>query len=135
MDYEQLLDSAYEQVEVCLEQSSDRFEVPRVKGHHMGGRTVISNFLSIASYLRRDPIHMMKFLGKELASQSELQNDRLVLSRKLSSAEVNEKLDKYVCGFVLCPNCKKPDTELNDEGGKAIMKCLACGNRREVHRL
>ena len=77
----------------------------------------------------------MKFLAKELASQGDIQNERLILSRKLSSKEVNEKVNKYVSSFVLCSNCKKPDTELTSEGSKVLMRCLACGNRTEVHKI
>ena len=135
MSYEQLLEQAYEKVEVSVEEHTDRFEVPKVKGHHMGSRTVISNFLSIAAHIRRDPVHVMKFLAKELASQGDIQNERLILSRKLSSKEVNEKVNKYVSSFVLCSNCKKPDTELTSEGSKVLMRCLACGNRTEVHKI
>lgn len=135
MNYEQLLDRAYETVEVNVDHSGERFLIPKVKGHHLGSRTVISNFLPIAAHVRRDPLHLMKFLSKELASQGEVSNDRLLLSRKLSSKEVNDKVEKYVNQFVLCKNCKKPDTELVDEGAKQFMKCLACGTKHEIHKI
>ena len=135
MNYEDLLDEAYEKVEVNLESEVERFDIPKVKGHHLGTKTVVSNFLVIASHIRRDPVHLMKFLARELASQGEIQNDRLLLSRKLSSKEVNEKIEKYVNGFVLCSKCKKPDTELSEEGGKNYLRCLACGEKVEVHKV
>ncbi|MCH7850656.1 MAG: translation initiation factor IF-2 subunit beta [Nanoarchaeota archaeon] len=133
MDYESLLEEAYENVtavELC-----ERFEVLGVKGHHEGVRTVITNFLQVAACIRRPAAHLMKFLSKELASSAEVSRDRLILSRKLSSKVVNKKIEKYVNLFVLCSNCKKPDTELNESGGKMYLRCLACGNKVEVHKI
>jgi len=135
MNYESLLEQAYERVEVNLDEGSERFEVPKAEGHHLGTRTVVSNFLVIASKIRRDPIHLMRFLSKELASQVEIKNDRLLLSRKLSSREINDKIEKYVNNFVLCPKCKKPDSELVEENGKLYVRCMACGDKFEVHKI
>ncbi|MGK0208878.1 MAG: translation initiation factor 2 subunit 2 [Patescibacteria group bacterium] len=135
MNYEQMLDSAYDTVELHLEKKDERFLVPKIKGHHLGTKTVLANFLVIASYLRRDPLHLSKYLSKELASSTEMQNDRLLFSRKLGSAAVNEKIMKYVQAFVLCSKCRKPDTELVEEGGKITMRCLACGEKKQVHKL
>jgi translation initiation factor 2 subunit 2 len=109
--------------------------VLKVKGHHEGVRTVISNFGQIVACIRRAPEHVLKFLSKELASSCEVKGDRLILSRKLASKDVNEKIEKYVQRFVLCPKCKKPDTELEDAQGKAFLRCLACGERYEVHKI
>jgi len=133
MDYEEMLDEAYENVEVSEE--SGRFEVLKVKGHHEGVRTIISNFGQIVACLRRDVNHVVKFLNKELASSGEVRGDRLILSRKLASNDINEKIEKYVNQFVLCPKCKKPDTELENDKGKAFLRCLACGEKQEIHKI
>lgn len=132
-DYTDLLKEAYESVEPVEE--CRRFEVLKVKGHHEGTRTIITNFAQVVTCLRRDPDHVMKFLTKELASSGEIRGDRLILSRKLPSKVVNEKIEKYVNLFVLCPKCKKPDTELEEDKGKAFLRCLACGEKYEVHRI
>ena len=133
MDYEALLNEAYENVEATEE--AGRFEVLKVKGHHEGIRTVISNFGQVVANVRRTPEHLLKFLSKELASQCEIKGDRLILSRKLSSKDINDKIEKYVNKFVLCPKCGKPDTELSEEGSKAFLRCLACGEKQEVHKI
>lgn len=133
MNYEELLEEAYENVEATSE--SERFEILKVKGHHEGIRTIISNFGQVATCLRRTPEHLLKFLTKELASSGEIKGDRLILSRKLASKDVNEKIEKYANKFVLCPKCKKPDTELSEETNKTFLKCLACGEKYEVHKV
>jgi len=133
MDYEQLLDEAYKTVEVSEE--CERFEVVKVKGHHEGVRTIINNFSKVAACLRRRPEHLLKFLGKELGIQGEIKGDRLIISRKVSSKDVNAKVDKYAKMYVICAKCGKPDTELGDEGGRTFVRCLACGNKHEVHKI
>ncbi|MCR4284748.1 MAG: translation initiation factor IF-2 subunit beta [archaeon] len=133
MNYEQLLNQAYEKVKVTRE--CCRFEIPRVSGHHEGTKTIITNFAQIASGIRRPQGHLLKFISKELASLGEISGDRIILSRKLASKMINEKIERYVNTFVLCSKCKKPDTELQEEGAKLFLKCLACGERKEVHRI
>lgn len=135
MNYEEMLNSAYEGVELNLEKKGERFEIIKVQGHHSGNKTILTNYLQIVSHLRRSPEHLAKFLGKELASATEINGDRLILSSKISSKQINEKIEKYVNIFVLCPKCKKPDTELIDENSRQYLKCLACGERREVHKI
>jgi len=134
MSYEDLLEEAYKKVKP-VEEGRERFEVLKIKGHHEGTRTVISNFVQVVASVRRSPEHLMKFLNKELASSSDIKSDRLILSRKLSSKDINKKIEKYVNQFVLCPKCKKPDTELEEDKGKVFLRCLACGERREVQKI
>lgn len=132
-EYEEMLNEAYENVKEV--ECGDRFEIPKVIGHHEGTKTVITNFFKITTCIRRSPEHIIKFLGKELATGEEISGERLILSRKLSSKEINEKIEKYVNIFVVCQKCKKPDTELVTEGNKVFLKCLACGEKHEVHKL
>ena len=132
MEYGALLDEAYENVEATSE--CGRFEVLKVEGHHEGVRTIVSNFGQVVTCLRRSPEHVMKFLSKELASSVEMKGDRLILSRKLTSKMINEKIELYVKRFVLCPKCGKPDSEL-EVGAKTFLRCLACGNKYEVHKV
>ena len=133
MDYEEMLDRAYEDVEVNEE--CERFEIVNVKGHHEGVRTVITNFGKVAACLRRRPEHLLKFLGKELGIQGEISGDRLIISRKLSSKDINAKVEKYARRYVICEKCGKPDTELSEEDGRMFVRCLACGNKSEVHKI
>lgn len=133
MNYEELLESAYENVEVCDE--CERFEIMKVKGHHEGIRTVLTNFGKVATCLRREREHLLKFLGRELGIQGEIRGDQLVISRRLSSKDINAKVEKYARRYVICEKCGKPDTELGEDGAKLLVRCLACGNKTEVHKI
>ncbi|MBP6856804.1 translation initiation factor IF-2 subunit beta [Candidatus Pacearchaeota archaeon] len=130
-DYEKLLDEAYKKVKV-VEGKSDRFEVPVIEGHIEGKKTILTNFLIIASYIRRDPEHFQKFILKELATSGQREGERLILNNKIASSKINAKIDRYVKEFVICKECGKPDTELKKENRLSFMQCLACGAKHPV---
>jgi len=130
-NYESLLDEAYKKVKV-VKSSSERFEVPKVSGMVSGKSTIITNISAIAAYIRRPVEHLAKFLQRELASHGKMENGRLVLGTKVSSEKVNEKIHLYTLEFVICPECKKPDTEIITEKGIKYKHCLACGAKSPV---
>jgi len=129
--YEQMLDGAYKKVKQ-IDASSERFEIPRIEGHFQGKKTMLTNFFQIISYLRRNPEHFQKFLLRELAAAGNTEGDRFVLNKKISSSKINEKIEQYIKEFVLCRECKKPDTELKKENRVLSLHCLACGAKHSV---
>jgi len=129
--YEQLLEEAYKKIKVVTT-SNDRFETPKVQGQVQGKNTIITNISEIASYLRRPIEHLAKFLQKELAVSGILEKDRLILKTKLNSAKVNDKVALYTKEFVICTECKKPDTEIVSEKGIKFKHCLACGAKSPI---
>ena len=131
MEYEQMLDKLYKEVKP-VEASSERFEIPKVKGHIEGTKTIIANFGQIVGILRRNPEHILKFLFKELATPGSVEGERMILNRKLSSKIINEKIESYANEFVICKECKKPDTELIREDRISSIHCLACGAKHPV---
>lgn len=107
----------------------ERFEMPKVQGHIEGNKTIISNFLQVADQLRRKPEHLLKFLQRELATPGFVKEGRLILGRKIGSAQINERVEKYAKIFVICNECGKPDTQLVKEGQIQMIKCTVCGAR------
>jgi len=131
MNYDKYLQRVYDNLpESALEKG--RFEIPKVKGHIQGNRTVISNFHQIAQTLNRDVDHLLKFVLKELATPGDLKKTGLILGTKVSAARVNEKIKKYAEEFVMCNECGKPDTKLLKEGDFLYLRCQACGSKRIV---
>ena len=129
--YEELLNEAYSKVKK-VESKSDRFEIPKAGGHFEGKKTIITNFLAIASALRRAPEHFQKFMLRELAASGQIEGERLVLNMKVPSAKINQKVEEYAKEFVICRECGKPDTELRREDRVTTMHCLACGAKHSV---
>lgn len=129
--YEELLEEAYRKTKQ-IDNSGERFEIPKIEGHIEGKKTILTNFFQIALQIRRKPEHFQKFLLKELATSGQREGERLVLNNKIPSAKINQKIEEYVQEFVLCKECKKPDTELIKEDRLNFIHCLACGAKKSV---
>ena len=111
----------------------ERFEIPKVKGHIQGNKTIIVNFNQICSVLGRDAKHVLKFLLKELATSGEIKKSgALIFDSKLAASRINEKIKKYAEEFVLCKECGKPDTKIIKEEGITKLKCMACGAKHPI---
>lgn len=131
MNYEEMLDRAKE---ILPEEAEDtgRFEIPKVKGHVEGSKTVINNWQEVSKAISRRPEHLLKYVQKEMATPGEIIKDSVVFGSKLSAKKMNEKIEQYTDEFVICPTCGKPDTKLSKEGGIYFIKCQACGSKNAV---
>lgn len=130
-NYEKLLEETYKKVKP-ITSNGERFEIPQAEGLIEGNKTIITNFKQICDILRRKPEHLAKFLQRELATPAQIEGDRLVMQRKISSQRINEKIKEYTEEFVLCRECKKPDTELIKQDAFMFVHCLACGAKHSV---
>ena len=132
MEYRKMLEQVRKGLpEVVFEK--ERFEIPKAKGHMQGNKTVVNNFLQIASTLRRDPNHLLKYVLKELAAPGEVKKSgSLIFGTKIQASRLNIKIRQYAHEFVLCSECGKPDTKIEKEGDFLYMKCTACGARHPI---
>ena len=130
-EYEQLLDDGIKALPQVAA-TTERFEIPKAKGHIQGNKTVITNFNQIVDFFRRDRNHFLKFLLKELATPGTFDGARLVIGRKLSSSLINQKIEQYANTFVLCSNCGKPDTQVIEKENTISLKCAACGTQKLI---
>lgn len=131
MDYKDLLKKAYDRLPESAS-LGNRFEVPKVKGHIEGNKTIISNYNQILTTIRRDSEHFLKYVLKVCATTGKLTNDRLILGSKISSALLNQKIGQYVDTYVICRECVRPDTKLVKEKGVMYLSCQACGAKYVV---
>ena len=131
MTYEKLLEEAYEKVQK-VDTKNDRFEIPKIEGHFEGKKTVLANFFSVATLLRRDPEHFQKFMLKELASSGTRDGDRMILNIRVPRSKIDQKIEQYVKEFILCKECGKPDTEIIREDRLSFVHCLACGAKHPI---
>ena len=129
--YENLLERAQSKIPKGV-LSKERFEIPKVQGLVEGSKTIVTNFLQIASMFHREPQHLLKYLLRELASPGSIDGQRLILGKKVNSSIINDKIERYANDFVICKDCKKPDTQLIREERILIMKCTACGAKHPI---
>lgn len=131
MEYEKLLKKARKEMpEVVFKK--ERFEIPKVKGHIQGNRTVVINFNQIAATLRIKPEHLLKYVLKELATPGDMKKKAVLLGTKVPASRINDKIRQYANEFVLCRECGKPDTQLTKDGKMTNLRCAACGARYVV---
>jgi translation initiation factor 2 subunit 2 len=132
-DYEQLLDTLYKKLPEKAKGTGERFEMPKFEFFTEGNKTIIKNYKAVTDKIRRDPAFLSKYLSKELAVPVEAQGERLVLQRKLVGDMVNKKLEEFIVKYVICKECNRPDTHIEDLGHRVRnIVCEACGARKAI---
>lgn len=131
MEYGDMLDRALERMPDMVFEKK-RFEVPKAKTSREGKKTIFKNYKEIADYLQREPKHLLKFLGKELGAAWRKEGGSMAFIGRFSPQDFNERIEKYVKLYILCPVCGKPDTELTRVDRVPVLKCLACGAKNSV---
>lgn len=108
----------------------ERFEPPTPEIQIQGSKTLLRNFEVMCQKLRREPALLSKYLSKELAVPATIDGGKLVLHGKVFERVLNEKLSNFISSYVVCKECKRPDTKLIDgPHGIRTLVCEACGAR------
>ncbi len=130
-DYRALLDRARASLPV-VKVASERFQIPEADVMTDGKNTVIRNFQEIAQVLRREPAHVIGYLARELGCPGVLDLPRGILKSRVSKDAIGQRLREYTDKYVICSECKRPDTHLSKEGRLTLLICEACGAQRPV---
>mmetsp|Transcript_20776 Transcript_20776/g.41861 ORF Transcript_20776/g.41861 Transcript_20776/m.41861 type:complete len:408 (-) Transcript_20776:150-1373(-) len=115
-----------------------RYRMPtvygKIEGRGNGIKTVVPNILDVALSLKRDAGEVNKFFGCELGSQTtyNADSDRAIVNGAHTDAVLQQLVHKYIELFVLCPNCRLPETEYKIKSGCIYHKCMACGAKEMV---
>ncbi len=129
--YEVLLDRARAKLPP-VRASTERFQVPDPDVMSDGKNTVIRNLQEIATVLRREPAHLIGFLAKELGCPGVLDLPRGVLKSRVTKEQVGSRVRDYTAKYVICSECKRPDTHLQKDGRLTLLVCEACGAQRPI---
>ncbi|OLL22445.1 putative eukaryotic translation initiation factor 5, partial [Neolecta irregularis DAH-3] len=130
---------------VCLDIRRDvndtfyRYKMPRIQskieGKGNGIKTVIPNMSEVSRSLCRSPIYVTKFFGFELGAQTSTnaESDRYIVNGAHDAGKLQDLLDVFIAKFVLCGDCKNPETEFIITKDKSIVRdCKACGSRTHL---
>ncbi|CAM9775328.1 unnamed protein product [Pylaiella littoralis] len=115
-----------------------RYKMPRVigkvEGRGNGIKTVIFNVMDLSLALKRDPGEVCKFFGTELGAQTRYneEDERAIVNGAHTNATLQQLVHKYVELFVLCPNCRLPESKYKIKNGAIFHKCYACGAKDMV---
>lgn len=94
-----------------------------------GIQTQVVNLREVAGILRTDPLYILKHWEYAFGVPAEL-HERAgsgKLIGKLTTAILQESLDRFIDMFLLCGNCKYPESVLIAKRGQLWSICNACG--------
>lgn len=117
-------------------EKASRLELPSPDIVWVGNRTILRNFRQIAEVMRRDPQGLAVFMGKELATSANLDQDlRLILLGRKDRESIERVIQRYFKDYVICPVCGSPDTKLVKERKVTFLVCEACGAKSPVREV
>jgi len=133
-DYKELLKRAHDQLPKEVFESK-RFEIPRVRSGTVGMRTYIVNFKDIADALNRNPLHLLRYLSREMATAGTIDSARAIFQGKFKTDSLDSLIQHYAQEFVICPVCKRPDTKIKKEKRLSFLLCEACGAKSSTRTI
>lgn len=109
----------------------------KIEGKGNGIKSVVPNMADIARALSRPPSYPTKFFGFELGAQTtcDEKNDKYIINGAHQADHLRNLLDDFIDKFVLCGECKNPETDLKvpKDGSKIMRDCKACGKRTPIN--
>ncbi|HKZ94911.1 MAG TPA: translation initiation factor IF-2 subunit beta [Candidatus Bathyarchaeia archaeon] len=133
-DYRELLKRAHSQLPREIFEHK-RFEVPRVRSGNIGMRTYIVNFREIAEAMNRDPLHLLRYLSREMATAGSMDSARAIFHGKFKNDSLESLVQHYAQAYLICPVCKRPDTKIVKEKRFSFLACEACGAKSSVRTI
>jgi translation initiation factor 2 beta subunit (eIF-2beta)/eIF-5 len=115
-----------------------RYRMPavfgKIEGSGNGIKTVIPNIYDVGLSLHRNPAEVNKFFGCELGAQTTYSPDtyRAVVNGAHTDVALQALIHRYVEAYVLCPNCRLPETEYKIKNDVIFHKCAACGAKERL---
>jgi translation initiation factor 2 subunit 2 len=67
-----------------------------------------------------------------MGTGGEYDSARLILKGQFRATQLQDKLDAFVNNYVICPECKRPDTNIIQEKRMSFLKCEACGAKHSI---
>ncbi|KKY15157.1 putative eukaryotic translation initiation factor 5 [Phaeomoniella chlamydospora] len=106
----------------------------KIEGKGNGIKTVVVNLSSVSQSLARPPSYVIKYFGFELGAQTNTNpsDDRWIINGAHEAGKLQDQLDGFINRFVLCKNCKNPETDVVIKDGNIVLDCKACGQRSNV---
>jgi len=115
-----------------VEDAEYRYKMPavfgKIEGSGNGIKTAIPNITELALSLHRNPSEVNKFFGCELGAQTtySAETDRAIVNGAHTDAVLQGMVHRYVESFVICPNCKLPETDYKIKNDIIWHKCASC---------
>ena len=130
-EYDSLLDRARARIPKNISERS-RWTMPEPEILIEGNQTILRNFAAIVDAMDRDANHVYQFLIYELGTSGTREQVRVLFKGRVPPKRIKEKIVSYVKSYILCGQCRAPDTRFVKEERTTLLKCQACGATRPV---
>jgi len=101
--------------------------ITKIEGNGNGIKTVVPNIQDIADRLARDVECLMKYFAHELAVTTKFKDGKWIMTGSFQQDTVQQSLFDFVKKFVLCKECRNPETVVQmDENKDLCLNCKAC---------
>jgi translation initiation factor 2 subunit 2 len=127
-EYQKLLDRAFSKLPNLSVERAD-FVIPTADVLVEGTKSIIRNISTIADMARRNAADIARYIGKEFSVPVNIEDQRLIINGRFPSEEIDRRVKKYFEMYVICKECKKPDTKLEQAEKGMYLICEACGAR------
>ena len=110
-----------------------RYKMPKIQtaiqGSGNGIKTNWTNLPDVSNALKVPVEYPLKFIGRELGSNTELKTNSYLINGSHSVEKMQELLDKFIKKYVLCPKCHLPEIHGKIKVTKKEIKstCRSCG--------
>ncbi|KAJ0088219.1 hypothetical protein Patl1_31569 [Pistacia atlantica] len=96
-------------------------------------KTVFVNFMDLCKTMHRQAEDVMTFLLAEMGTSGSLDGQqRLVVKGRFPPKNFEGILHRYINEYVICNDCRSPDTILTKENHCFFLGCEQCGSVRSV---
>jgi translation initiation factor 5 len=106
-----------------------RYKMPRLIVQEKKGSTLLGNVEDVATSLNRNPSEIIKFFGYELGTRTTIcpELHRYCIQGSHLSNDLQRLLDEYIEFYVLCHQCRYPETHYIIHHHELFQECESCG--------
>ncbi|KAM3141228.1 hypothetical protein pb186bvf_006613 [Paramecium bursaria] len=100
-------------------------------------KTQWKNFENICNQMNRKPNHVCLYVQLELGTEGTFIDKKLTLKGKFTGPNIESLIRKYLHEYVICGDCKSPNTKLEKEPESKLYKieCNQCKANKSVTSL